>query len=228
MKKQYMGIRCGPDWCEVGNSQAFVPSESHMSLAESFSDLSSRRTVEVKGWYDEQYLATAGDGELQPSAIVGTIFPDLMLESYDDEAADFRTFTPVARVALRVDPSVLRDEALTRGDVQLYKDKFNFDLTPDESLNRISVCRGSAESCGIPDGEVPPDSERPEGPKCTDVDDPWWATIEGLTGAPKFYCIKRHTAGLDPPGTVRWRWLASDEGEWIRCIKGCCEVHGPH
>ena len=25
-------------------------------------------------------------------------------------------------------------------------------------------------------------------------------------------------------GTVRWRWLETDEGEWISCRAGCCPV----
>lgn len=26
------------------------------------------------------------------------------------------------------------------------------------------------------------------------------------------------------PGTLRWRWLATDEGVWARCLEGCCQV----
>ena len=26
------------------------------------------------------------------------------------------------------------------------------------------------------------------------------------------------------PAATRWRWLPDDEGFWIRCLNGCCDV----
>jgi len=28
------------------------------------------------------------------------------------------------------------------------------------------------------------------------------------------------------PGSVRWRWLDTDEGAWLYCINGCCSIQG--
>lgn len=226
-KQPYIGMRCGPNWCEIGNPRGFTPSQAHSSLVEVPTDPKSRRTVEIKGWYDEQYLATRRRGMLEPTAIVGTIFPDTMLGPEHDATRSFSRFTRVARVALREDLSVRREADLMAGDAQAYADKFNFDLTPGRTLNEIFVCRGSWEACGIPRDSVPEDSPHDYGPKCRDSTDAWWARIDNTSRESRFYCIKRHTAGLDPPGTVRWRWLLHDEGEWVRCIRGCCEVHGP-
>jgi len=230
-KQPYIGIRCGAHWCEIGAPRGFTPSQAHPSFVEVSTDPVSRRTVEIKGWYDEQYLATRRRGMLEPTAIVGTIFPDPKLgpEFDTDATRDFRRFIRVARVALREDPGVRRRAELMREDAEEYHEKFNFDLTPGRELNEIFVCRGSSDACGIPRDLVPADSPHDYGPKCQSVPDPWWARIDNISGSSVYYCILRHDAAPhDPPGTVRWRWLLHDEGEWVRCLTGCCEVHGPH
>ena len=43
-----------------------------------------------------------------------------------------------------------------------------------------------------------------------------------LTVSPPEFMTMEHGA----PGSVRWRWLADDEGGWIYCVSGCCSVKG--
>jgi hypothetical protein len=82
-------------------------------------------------------------------------------------------------------------------------------------LNSVALCNGSETSCGIPAGVAP----------CGDG--LWWARIANpFMPDPLYRCVTRYPVNMSIPGMVRWRWLASDEGEWMRCPQGCCELTG--
>ena len=200
--KQYIGIKCGSAWCEIGES-GFVSSEAYSadhSLPREF-----RRTRMIKGWYDEQWLATVAEGTVQPTRIKGTIFPDENLGKYDNMAG-FSSKPPVAQIAIG-------------GPATDYKNKFNLDPAPvgGTHLNTMTMCQGSKFSClGWPFWQWPKNCKTG-----------WYATIVALDGSKRHKCVTRWPApaGIHVWATARWRWLANDETTWKRCAEGCCEVH---
>lgn len=225
-KLQYIGIKCGAGWCEVGapGTQPFTVSASYRSSG------SVPAVVAVKGWYDEQYLAfRKGTADLLPSRLKATTIPDPELKTRTE--ADYKTHTwyPVAHVGL--------DGSDDTEAASYYKTKFNFDVVPVKpsltGMNTISMCYGTRTECSVPTPQPPavgcgPDSKPPFFLHVRR----WWARIDpALGGRPKYRCVVRrdHQAalaalGIELPHTTRWRWQAADETHWEYCPFGCCEV----
>jgi hypothetical protein len=58
----------------------------------------------------------------------------------------------------------------------------------------------------------------------------WQARIDTRGAAPQYLDVHRvdHQAFEGTiPNTVRWRWVAEDETEWVPCGLACCNVHEP-
>ncbi|MGH7658751.1 MAG: hypothetical protein ACREL6_11000, partial [Gemmatimonadales bacterium] len=127
-REQYIGIKCGLAWCEVGDS-GFVSSPSYR--VDPSEPYKLRRTHMIKGWYDEQLLAEPGPGgNARPTKTRGTLFPDAALNDHDATKGDFQTsnWVPVATLAME-DP------------LPVYKTRLNIDQAlPTGSLNRMSLC----------------------------------------------------------------------------------------
>jgi len=198
--EQYIGMRCGIQWCEIS-------SKSHPTLVSS-DRYGGSPMAEVKGWYDEQYLAVPSNSgpDLIPGVVKATIFPVGNLEA--NTLGDFeKKWLEVAMVSL--------SEASPQ-----YLAKFNFVAGPAPGAKtHIWFCNGSSQGCQIPNDQVP---------TCTDMpvksDPPWWARIESGSVA-KYYCvIRRVHDGVKIPGAARWRWKLLDDGIWVACPDGCCEV----
>lgn len=212
-KRQYIGIKCGPAWCEIFKEGTIL------NFASTYAGI---RVSQIKGWFDEQRLAV---GTRTVSNIKGSIFPHPRLDSYtlDDFRKTswlvFRRWVPTAYVALDgTDP-----------DVGSYLAKTNFDPTVATSpidmskLNRIWLCNGSRFQCRIPSNVqcTWPSSGVPG-------DSLWWTKIQSPGNVLRYKCVWREDhSDLDIhiPGTARWRWLAQDETEWMRCAQGCCQPH---
>lgn len=218
-KTHYIGIKCGTGWCEVG-PPGFTGSPNAAAHAPSGAPVQVLRRFQVKGWYDEQYLAAdppASGGTATPTRILGRIFPVPGLDTLT--AANMQnTMVQVAWVSLRV-PS---------GAPNPYEAKFNFAATtPGDSLNKVFMCHGSQANC-LPSGTTP--GGPVDDDHCGRVGDRlWWIRVDNAKPAstPEYFCVRAYNVGnLDPPGTVRWRWLANDEGQWYRCPEGCCERIG--
>jgi hypothetical protein len=213
-KQQYIGIKCGAAWCEIG-SKNFKPNAPYTAMTE--------RVGRIKGWFDEQYLAitktgTGGATPPLPSRLKGTLIPHPELGEYD--SATFKNQWPVvAYVALDGDAQGLA----------YYKTKLNLERAPVgnlNTLNEIAICMGTKALC-LPAGSTS---------KCTvDGSEPgdkvlWWTRITAATSRDVIYkCVRRedHSVIQPPihiPGTARWRWLLNDETSWTRCIEGCCET----
>ncbi|HEX9895239.1 MAG TPA: hypothetical protein VGA78_15025 [Gemmatimonadales bacterium] len=203
-QQQGMALGCGKGWCEIGpTGYAAVPSHDWPALPKEH-----RRTVVMKGWYDEQPLADSTPAGLLVSSVIGTIFPhpDLRnrtLQNYDS------TWTEAAYVTLSA-------------PLPKYKTRLNLDAgnLPARQMNVISLCRGPRSSCGVP--------PQPSGATtCKKAADPWWARIISVQQDTAYRCvIRRVHPGLTIPGAVRWRWSPDDEIGWIRCPEGCCEMTG--
>lgn len=205
--QQYISIRCGREWCEVGpsgfSSSAGLGSPTLPDLDAS-TPAEVQRVLRIKGWYDEQYLALPGTGPfgLNPSLIRGTAIPHPMLERLTTVAHFTGQWRPSAYI--RLDAPAL---------------DYSTKLGLQQGLNRIFMCQGDFSGCpntaGIPQ------------PICdAAADGQWWAKVVSPSGAsPTYFCVIRRThPGVVIPGTVRWRWDSDDEKTWIRCPEGCCTV----
>lgn len=197
VRKHYIGIRCGRQWCEV-----FDLSQPTLNSSPRYSG-----SIEagVKGWYDEQFLAvpSVGGNGLVPGGALATIIPEPKLDIMDEAAFD-TTWRKVARVSLS-------------DDSPKYLEKFNFVRAPAPAgKSEVWLCRGTPDGCKISAAETPP--------SCENKDDPWWAKIVA-DGATRYRCvIRRQHPGVAIPGAARWRWQVDDEDMWIRCPTGCCHV----
>ena len=211
-KQQYIGIRCGAAWCEVG-APGFISSRRHradtLPNPEAMPDKGTMspnekvRTVQVKGWYDEQRLAipaTVGNAGLATQQALGTAIPhpQLGLLSTVD---DFSEWRPVATLILHA-------------AIPAYKSKLALDTGP----NTVHFCAGTAASCEVPETAATgcdPDSRGVR----------WWARIKTESGEVSYRCVKRRLhPGIEIPATARWRWAPDDEKTWIRCPEGCCTL----
>lgn len=205
---QIIGIKCGRAWCEIGPEGFRTPQPEFWALGANGKRARSRM---VKGWYDDQFLATVTpNGDVRPSKLWGTIYPDSGLDDYDT----LNTFRRGRWV--HVADITLRDMSGASSPSNPYKSSLNIDLTVHGGrLNSIYLCRGTMGQCGA----VP--SRRCDG------DGQWWARVTRAgDGARRDKCdMRRAHDGLGHvPGTARWRWLASDETTWQRCDNGCCEL----
>ena len=186
---QYVGIMCGAGWCDVG-PKGFT---------------SSPAVYGIKGWYDEQRLATvASSGGLQPGSAHGIIIPDPAL-GHLNNATDFHqsSGSPWVHVA----------NVLLTGS-----SPYSSKLRLQPGWNKIYLCYGSAAACGVP----------PQAQTCS-PGGMWWALIKPphWWQSKTYRCVtQRLHSGIVIPATVRWRWLTNDETGWIRCVQnGCCQVN---
>ena len=226
---QYVGIRCDGAWCDVGERHNFSPSPVHAGWGEGPSHM-KRRTVEVKGWYDEQYLANCSPtGACHPTALVGTIFPDSALDTASVNTDYQPVFMRVARIGIDVDPTA--PEAVNAStDLKLYESKYDYYRTPPHTLlNQLLMCYGDAAHCIPPGVTVPACGTAPD-----EVEHGlwWYEVIPGGPNAdklkPKYGCYTKRAPGggsVHIAGAARWRWVLKDETNWVRCVAGCCQVN---
>lgn len=224
--KQYLGIRCGDQWCDISDG-SFTPSNSAMAVAAIAANVARNvddmppaaaitqasrseilRVLSVKGWYDEQTLALRdpGTNQLVPSGITGIAFPHPVLDRMSKRSV-LTTPTPVL-TGTWIPSAYIIMSADYPGKVPLY-----------QGLNRIFLCEGTAADCGIP----------PDGPTCGGTLGSSWARIvpEPGKGGPYYHCVRQMNHHPDiPAGAVRWRWSELDEKQWVRCpTTGCCTVN---
>lgn len=212
--QQYIGIRCGEEWCEVG-APGFAPSEPAESTPEGAEFLAAvvpipksgvhqhtpteaLRAVAVKGWYDRQRLdLRSKDGRLVISDVSGIVFPQPALDSVPVDAYQ-STWIPSAYVFV--------DAA------------YSAKIPMQVGMNRVDICNGTSSQCGVPAGAD----------HCTGIDpgspDDWWGRLTSATGDPYYYCVRRRTHGGDviPAAAARWNWSEADAKTWSRCGAACC------
>jgi len=211
-QQQYIGIRCGLAWCEVGTpsagpagtGSAYPPLLPFDPVAGLNAATATTKAVSmVKGWFDAQRLAVAtgastpGTLRVRPSWDYGFIVPNPVLG--DLQQSQFEaTWVHVAWALVSAD---------YRSTVRFAKGR-----------NKISLCYGTATRCRVPPDKV----------GCSEVmtNTMWWAKIMAPDGSESHRCVvwRGYPAGIDVPGTVRWRWQADDETNWIKCPSGCCEL----
>ncbi len=212
---QYIGVKCGAAWCEIGRP-GFHSSPSWKPAASLPYEI--RRTIAIKGWYDEQRLAgpppTAGE-LASVSRIRGTIFPHFELNNYVDDATWKGAWRTVAYVAMSATSPK-------------YYNVMNLGATPGaspttslnpETLNKIQFCVGTAEDCDVPNPPICGASMTPWG---------WSRIVRAGFPIALYKCVTRWPnppPAVPTPPSARWRWVSADETSWTKCSAGCCEVH---
>lgn len=204
--KQYIGLRCGASWCEVG-AKGFAPS-AFLARQPVFVSAPGpnpttgerKRNWTIKGWYDQQLLAAWDSVRHKPvpGRVWGTIIPHPVLGRPDHNVPGyFNPWVAVANVTVTDD----------------YSTKY---VHFKKGQNYVWLCSGT---------NCPGASTTTACPSSTGI--VWHAKMQPATGGDPFSTcvIMRDHSNPTIPGTTRWRWAESDETGWIRCTGGCCEVH---
>ena len=199
---QYIGIKCGPAWCEVG-AEGFTPSPPLSPPDKASREV--RRVHLIKGWYDQQLLAKElPDGRLVPSRILGAVVP--LPDLGEKELPHFKKRTHVANIVL-VAVEDGQEEAL-----ESYKMKYNFGETTTDRAIKLRIKAGKTDEEW--DGQF----RRHWGPFGWFWTDKHRRVIR--RPLPSSFAAQGHTV----PAVARWRWFQRDEGTWTRCSLGCCEA----
>ncbi len=203
-KFQFIGLPCGIAYCLYGHPGA-ISSFRHDRLGMS---PKARRVWRMRPWYDEQILGVipTGGTNLVPSGVFGTVFPHPDLNDRNDLTYE------------NADPAyLLAAEIKLQATIPQYQSKFGLEATTD-STNKVYLCKGPSQRC-IPQSETVPTC--PAG-----TTDFWYAKIVSASGSlTKYRCVVRHLHPNFPiPGNARWWWDPRDEGIWVRCPQGCCQV----
>jgi hypothetical protein len=203
---QYIGIKCGAAWCEVGD-KGFTPSLPMPDVEKA--NPKYARVLAIKGWHDRQMLAKREGAGLVPSGVEGIIWPDPELGDRGND--DYEDWVPSANVVLQAPDT--DDEV-----VDTYKEKYNFERTSFSKPVRMEIRRFKQENAG--DGTPKPDVWT------VNVKRHRWLFLHDHKKRDLEY--RSVGAGFTPnykvPGVARWRWLTNDEGSWTRCSEGCCEM----
>lgn len=208
---QFIGIRCGLAWCEVGAPSVAPTGSPPLPTPLPFDPVTglnaatatTKAVTMVKGWFDAQRLAeaipaaTTGGMRVRPSGVYGYIVPNPVLGDLQQSHFD-ATWVHVAWAIV---------DANYHSTVQFVRGR-----------NKISLCYGTATRCRVPPDKVGCSEET------TNI--MWWAKIQAPGGPEAYRCVvwRGYPTGIDVPGTVRWRWQANDETNWIKCPSGCCEI----
>lgn len=230
-KVQYIGIKCGAAWCEVGDS-GFTPSRVYHGAPPHFDPVPGvtitpamkARVTEIKGWYDEQVLARVVPGQgVRRGPAHGFVIPSPALDA-------------LSSLPTGIGLQVYKDQWVNVGSAMLSRDygKWNF----KKGENRIWFCSGTATSCRVPPKGLPASPSTTSLASCDPdgIGNQWWAKIVNPART-QYVCVKRtdHSQQLHDwmkanpkysvklPGAARWRWLKNDEGNWLSCPGGCCK-----
>jgi hypothetical protein len=232
-KAQYIGIKCGNAWCEVGNqhldfSHVNAPPTldfftASLGYKEPAAPPSVRRVVEIKGWYDQQRLAGVGPAGPVVTDVVGTLIPDkdlgVDIPGTPPGSSRFNgQWIPTAQVAIS------KESALYQRKLNLFPSSSTAGPQgPPTPTNVVSLCYSKSPG---PNACFGPGTSPPTCAKSVQAPHDWWAKIVAANGqTTKYFCVTRRAhPNFMIPGIVRWRWTIADDTIWIRCIDGCCEV----
>ena len=232
LHQHYVGIACGPTWCEVGKS-GFHPSGSYATPALTWKELGGvlpspaspkfNRVFKVKGWFDVQRIENTASGTMTVGPL-GFVFPHPLLDSINEAGGlDAYSMTQWNHVA----------NAVVVGDYP----KWNF----TNGVNQIFFCYGTMDHCGMSDNLPRVSGSPTQLSMCpldpTNHDFRWWAKIVSASDKTAYVCVQRtdHSLQLGAynqdkgtsiriPGAARWRFLPNDAGDWISCPTGCCTI----
>jgi hypothetical protein len=196
----YIGVKCGVDsWCEIGPP----------NLAPSLARRNTRGQFLIKGYYDEQYLAT--DSGQRPSNVFGTLMPGA-------NAGDTLMRIPgtnwyhVSDMTMRVAP---RAFAQSPQAMRNYVRKFHLVLHAISATYPIPTATGDVRI------------NRPLSPPAAFGFGDYGVKINGQLEPAWLMQYRSHPSEQNKLATVRWRWETRDESHWTYCDPdGCCEHRG--
>lgn len=223
-EKQFIGIMCGPGWCEVGEAPFDPPPPLSVALTASPEE---RKVLQVKGWHDEQILAARSNEEspLVPSGLFGTVVPSPDLAAASWTMPGPPVWHTAAYIAVR---DLTGNDA--NGSLDSYLNKLNVREVgpgPLTALNKMSYCYGTKSGCQINPDELFEECDRWTERLLFNIHR-WWVRLEPPVGDAKVYCVTRrsHPGFAGIPATARWRWILSDDTIWTECVNGCCQTQG--
>lgn len=213
--RQYIGIRCENEWCEIGPT-GFISSDGlpdtpvHTAYLSEFQEMPGEpetpaedklRVVQVKGWYDQQLLAEFDAGSLRRTSVLGTIIPHPGLKRITNNDRFAGKWIPAAYVHVTAAYKLFEPPSGAR------------------SLNRIYICLATpTERCDGAPESAPAGCVSSGGGQ-------WWAAIDRPTSGREIRCVHFDgTSTVIPAAAARWRWLETDETTWVRCAQGCCST----
>jgi hypothetical protein len=211
--KHFIGLTCGAAWCEISKGKH---GSSRQYSLKTVTAPKKRRVFEVKGWYDEQYLAVpAASGGLEPLSFLGTLVPDPDLQDRDLHAFE-GIWVPAGTASLEA------ESAEYRAKLYISPGSLPNGYDAGANLTKVSLCQ---ESGGMKCVFMPAS----EKPTCGGTTGQWYARIEEVGSVVRYHykCVTRHDhsgLGRTIPGTARWSWQENDETQWWRCSEGCCTV----
>ncbi len=215
-REQYIGMVCPTGWCELHAEQGYTTSSSHGGTPSI-----------MKGWYDEQYLASYVSGALTMDGSFGAIFPDPTLGGRS-VASYTGQWLASAWVTLNHQSANYAPKLNLEPGSPMMNPLADL-VHPDvaRQYNEIELCFSTgAKRCPNQDlvkHPCPPDhwTEGTQSYVGT-----WFARETPVGGHnPTYSCTQfRSYPGFQAPPTVRWRWDLKDETMWISCPLGCCQV----
>jgi hypothetical protein len=192
----------------------------------------------VKGYYDEQFLASThgwqnGVDNSGGSETRGTVFPVPGLDSR--EVSDYEyTWSAVAWVTL-IPSSPAYNAKMKFGD--FFPETSGGTPTSTDGLGvldkrtEVALCFERIVGGGIGrpcSGRTPPITACTQDTKNNGY---WFARVTSWTGTRtkpdvKYACVTYRPTkdNTRPPAVVRWRWLAKDDIIWVDCPFACCEA----
>lgn len=212
---QYVVIVCPEGWCAIG-SPGFQPSEYWDEEVPADNVRGEPRFARRPG-NDIQRLALVGETGLVPGAGWGVAVPEPGASHRNAE--DFAgRWVPTVSLAY-TDQQGKYERALN-----LRKGK------PARVMTRVELCGEQVTAGDPPSGRCSmPFWVRHWFVKDCSVDGAsnmrWISRITSHAGgAPRYRCVTRTAHDDLVPGTVRWRWVATDETIWTPCGPACCWV----
>jgi hypothetical protein len=191
-----LGVRCGERrWCVIAPTSLSAVTLRPTTCRNE----SGLETCRNRGWADQQQLAkkksSSPDLELSPSS--GTIYPVRGLGNTTDD--DFTVWKKVATIRI-ADADYVKTSDLT------------FYMGGDKARAEVWL---------LLENPTEPDPEKKSFKA-------WIKSFDAngvLRHQPIISIKRKHHAitGL-VPGMARWKWSTNDEGIWVRCGVGCCEV----
>jgi hypothetical protein len=189
-----IGIPCADAICWITPTAAKAKEPSHKGKNRF---LDSKREGQVALWHDDQELSMKNPigGFIPWGRATVTPVPDLESKSSDDFAKDF---VPVAWIWLAEDPKNTKyGEPVGGSKTWGMKQGLN-------QLELMYIAPGKWKARAV---QLEEDGSKPIKPSTSSL----------------IVTYKRHP-DVWIPGTVRFSWLVADEGVWVPCDQGCCQV----
>jgi hypothetical protein len=184
-----IGVPCDIGWCEIADDLA--------ANAQKPIDTDNKYTNRVKGWHDEQRVATKVGG-LKPGPSRGSITPIENLASKKNGDFEVMSGDGTYRIGLRV--ATVMFKGPPPSDVKYTDWQFH------NGKSQLWIRKVAANTYEAQFVQGASENKEPN-----------------KTGWLGVYFGGKHEK-VTVPGVARWIWSPDDEGVWVACDQGCCEI----